>query len=626
MLLAVALPLACGAPEPRIVVRADSPIVVEPIPPAAQGFDPRSARLLAAAREVERVAGHPVVLHVDGALVSNDARSLEESLGAAAAALAEALAHAKEVDPAAFALVVPALDRVSASYAPLVPRGAPRARVVADGKGGRALTIELSDRVSSGRALAPRGAILEALLDAYDDATEAQFRGGPPDAGQHEAYFAWLSRTRPGRGSVIVHRAEARARGSDESRRAARRDAEARVRLAALQVEERAAPELRARVDAWLVGELPRVAEGRATREGALALVARDSVIFEAERAYGRWLARRLLALPDRDALVVADALFPRGRLCDEDDRAPECRAVLPPEAGLDRATLGLALLGELERAGFDPARAEHPALVTRVLCPARRDALGHTHEACNPSFAASALASPRPRARLVQTLVDARSPRLVAEVVATLHYARPDDVRALLAALDGHPALYKEAVRALVFGLWDRHRGVLDDEARRAWARGDAEHRAAALTILAEARGKLHPHYADGFFSRFAAEWGAAADTASVHAMLAGAPRLLAAVPRVWLGLAPAARVEAVLSNVDALLAAPDEGLEEPAPATLRAIIARLCADHATADLARLRRALEAAAQRGPEAKRRLANALDDASPGRCPRGGGAP
>lgn len=626
-LLLVALPLACGAPDPRVVVRADAPIVVEPTPDGG-GFDPRSARLRAAAREVERVAGHAVVLHVDGALVSNDARSLEESLGAATSALAQALAYAKETDPDAFALAVsaaPSLDRVAVRYAPLVPRGAPTARVVVEGKGGRALVIELSDRIGSGRELAPRGAILEAILDAYDDATEARFRGAPPDPAHHEAYFAWLTRTRPGRGSVVVHRAALRARGSDESRQAARRDAEARVRLAVLRLEERAAPELRARIEAWLVAELPRVAEGRAARQGALALLSRDDVVFEAERAYGRWVARRLRALPERGALLVADALFPRGRLCDEDDRAPACRAVLPPEAGVDRTALGLSLLGELERAGFDPARTEHPALVTRVLCPARRDPLGRTHDACNPSFAASALATTPARARLVQALVDSRSPRLVAEVAATLHYARPEDVRALLAALDGHPALYKEAVRALVFGLSDRHRLVLDDEARRAWARGDAEHRAAALTILAESRGKLHPHYADGFFSRFAAEWGSAADAATVDAMLAGAPRLVAAVPRVWLGLAPGARAEPVISSVDALIATPDDALEEPAQATLTAVIARLCADHASADLARLRRALEAATQRHPEAGRRVANALDDAAPGRCARGAGS-
>lgn len=617
-----ALLLGCGSPEPRVVVSAGAPILVEPAS-TSQGDGPRSARLRAAAREVERVVGHPITFQVDGALVPNDAPALEEALGAATAALARALANAKEEDPKAFALMVdtaPVLRRVSTRYTPLVPRGAARSRLVANDKGESTLVIELSDRTHSGSELAPPGAILEAMLDAYDNATEARFRNPPSDPREQEAYFAWLSRTRPGRGSVVVYRAELRARGSAESREAAHRDAAARVRLAVIHLEEHAAPELRARVEAWLVAQLPQLAATRTARDGTLALVSRDDVVFEAERAYGRWASRRISALPERAALTLVDALFPPGRLCEANDRSEACR-VLPPEAGFDRTAFGLALLGELERAGFDASRVEHPALVAHVLCPAKRDALGRTHEACNPSFAARALAAPRARARLVQALVDSRSPRLVAEVAATLHYARPDDVRALLAALDAHPTLYKAAMRALVFGLWDRHRALLTEEARRAWTRGDPDHRAATLTVLAEARGKLDRHYADSYFSQFAADWGSVADAATVNAMLDGAPHLVAAIPRLWLSLAPAARIEPVLASLGALLAAPDDALEEPAQATLLALIARLCGDRATTDLARLRRALEAASQRSPEAARRIANALDDAAPGRCPR-----
>ncbi len=605
--------VGCGAPDPRVVVDVGAPVIVDPAPDRP-GFDPRSARLRVAAREVARIAGHPILLRVDAALLSNDPRAFEETLARAVAALAQALARIQGEDPDALALALPKLREVSARYEPLAPRDAPRARLE---DGGKRLTIELSTRTPDGRELVPTGAMLDALRDAYDDATEARFRGGlPTDTGEREAYFAWLTRTRPGRGSVVVTRAVARA--GSAGRPAAEREAAARVRLAVLELEAKAeAPELHARIEAWLVDELPRLEWARRDAK-KLALLSREDTVFRAERAYDRWVSRRFFALPERLALRLADALFPHGRPCAEGELDGCAASTLP---GVDRAAIGAALLEELRRSGYDATRAEHPALVTRIVCPAQRDPRGKTHESCNASFAALVLASPSARARLLQTVIDAREPRFAAEVAATLHYARGADVAAYLRGLDAHPGLYLEAVRALVFGLWNEHRAVLEEEARRAWTRDTPEHRAAALTVLAESRGKLHRHYADGYFARFASEWGALGDTRAVTAMLAGAPRAFAFVPRLWLGLDRAARVEPLIAGLDRLLAAPEDALEEPATATLSAVIARLCEDHALPELERLRHALAEASRRGsPELRQRLANVLEDSDSRRCP------
>ena len=188
---------ACGPSDPKIVVHAGAPVVVDPTPDKP-GFDPRSARLRAAAREVEKVVGHPVVLHVDAALLSNDPRQFEETLSNAMVELAKTLDGASREDTLAFRNGTQKLEEIFARYEPLARE--PRARFDA---GGKRLVVELGQRP---RELVPYFAVLNALLDAYDDTTEQKLAGATPKTQAEIAErFAWLTRTRPGRGSVVVH-------------------------------------------------------------------------------------------------------------------------------------------------------------------------------------------------------------------------------------------------------------------------------------------------------------------------------------------------------------------------------------------------------------------------------------
>jgi len=598
----------CGPSDPKIVVHAGAPVVVDPTPDKP-GFDPRSARLRAAAREIEKVVGHPVVLHVDAALLSNDPRQFEETLSNAMVQLAKTLDGASHEDTLAFTNGTQKLEEIFARYEPLARE--PRARFDA---GGKRLVVELGQRP---RELLPYFAVLNALLDAYDDTTEKKLAGATPNTQTEIAErFAWLTRTRPGRGSVVVHRAGAHASG--ESRAAVEREASADVRSKVIDLESRVDDaELRTKMQAWLVAELPRIEYARRD-EKKLALLPRDSAVFRADRAYDTWASRRFWDLPETLSVRFAEVLFPRGAVCRGDEASCARSRAL---SGLDRLDMGMKLLAEARAAGWDARKASHPELVAKVVCPSERDALGKPRETCNASFAAHALATAEGKKKLLDAVTSSRDPRFAAEVAATLGYANADDIRAYVRGLEGHPPLYKEAVRALVYGVWDKSRSVLEEETRRAWTTGQPDLRAATLTVLAESRGKLHRHYADGYFERFEKEWGGRIDERTVIAFLDGSPRGFAAVPRFWKALEPSARVSPFLGGLDRFLTSPPEVLDEPRTTTLEALVARLCDDKATADLERVHRALEAAARKSPDLARSVGNAVDDSVPKRCPK-----
>lgn len=604
--LAFALAVAaCGPSEPKIVVHADAPVVVDP-KPDRPGFDPRSARLRAAGHEVARISGRTLVLHVDAALLSNEPSRYEDALVASLVSLARVLDATKKDDAEAFAFATKSLDEVVLRYAPLAKD--PRAHFEADQK---RLVVETSARNPSEIPYFP---VSIAFLDAYDDATERALAGTTPRSDADiERSFRWLVRTRPGRGSVVVFRAASRA--SAESREERARDAEAEVRLAVLDLEARAdAPPLRAEMRRWLVGELPRI-EAAHRDQKKLALLPRDAKVFRADAAYDKFVEKRFWELSPKEQGALVDVLFARASLCRGDEAT--C-AKGRPLAGVSRLDIGTKLLAEARDAGFVASRTAHPELVARVICPANRDPRGKPRETCNASFAALALATPEGRRRIVGEISRTRDPAFAEEIAATLGYADPDDVRAFLRATEGEPPIYRAIVRAILAAGLDRQRAALEDETRRAFASGTPELRAAALTVAAETRGSLHRHYADGYFERFEKEWGTTVDARLLGAFLEGAPARLSDVPKIWKAIDPKART-AFTGHLDRFLATPADALAEAHTVTLEAIVARLCEDGTKDDLAKVHAALGSSSKKSPEAARAVANALDDSSPGRC-------
>ncbi len=613
LLLVLLLLSSCGAREPVmepvIVVHVGVPVSVSP-QPEGPGFDPRSLRLRAASREVERICGHSVTLHVDAALLSNEPATFELTLVDAVGDLARALSAWKEELPESFALLGPRLTSVWVRYNPL----AKEPRVFVDDA---RLSISVAARPST---LIPREPLLRALRIAYEDAERRRFGGAQADsipAKERAAYFAYLTRTHPGRGLVIEW--TARSSLERESQEISGMNAHAEVVLFVLRLVELSGgdPELRTLMERWLAEQTQRL---RSPREDPkrLALLPRDAPFFRAERAYGKWVERRFSSLPERESALLAELLFERGPLCGPEE--PGCRAKLPlPD--VDRFPLGMGLVDGWRSAGYELARSPGPELVKSVVCPGERDARGQVHGGCNPSFAAVAIASPGTRGRLLRVLLDSRDPRFVAEVIATLEYARSEDLVALLRGLEPQPALYLEAFRTAVEGPGDRHRAALDDEGKRAWSTGRPELRAASLVALAESRGKLHPHHADGFFARFEKEWGARIDARTLGAFLDGSPRAFASVPRFWLALEPSARVDPLLTRLDGFLRVKPESLEESQEKTLTSLVARLCESNAKADIDRIHTILEGQIRRRPELGPRLSKVLEDTRPGRCPK-----
>lgn len=605
----------CGPQEPRVVVHSGEPVIVDP-KPDKPGFDPASARLRAASREVEKAAGHPVVLHVDAALLSNDPHAYESALVASMAGLANVLDSLKSEDEKAFAFATKGLDEIFVKYEPLADPA--RAHFDRDGK---RLVVETRARVGT-PDLVPFYPVKEAFAEAWEGETGRRFADGMPSGEtEREAYFEWLVRTRPGSGSVLVKRAAARA--TSESREEREREAAAGVRLRVLElVAVTKNDTLRARAEKWLVNELPRIEDARRD-EKKLALLPRDSAYFEAERAYDKWVSKRILSLPTPLAERLGNALFPRGLPCGPEDARCSSRSKSMP--GVDRLAIGFSLLDEARQAGFVSSRTDHPALVSRIVCPAERDSHGRPSNTCNASFAAHLTSTPEGRAKLVRYVTESNVRERVdrsgvaSEIAATLAYARQEDVKAYLRALEGNPAVYKETVRALVSaGIHERD---VEEETRHAFAKGDPDLRAAAATVLAKNKRELHRHYSDGYFERFEKEWGTKLDAKTVSATLAGSPRSFVLVPLAWKALDKAAKVEPFLAELDRLIDAPEETLDEPKSTTIAAFVRRLCEDKAYGELDRVHRALEKAAKATPENARKLGNAVDDSVPKRCPK-----
>jgi hypothetical protein len=142
---------------------------------------------------------------------------------------------------------------------------------------------------------------------------------------------------------------------------------------------------------------------------------------------------------------------------------------------------------------------------------------------------------------------------------------------------------------------------------------------KAATLTVLAETRGSLHRHYADGYFERFEADWGQRIDAPTLRAFLDGSPRAFTSVPRIWKALGPGKRVGPLADTLGPFVAAPDDSLAEPKSVTLEAIVRRLCDEGALAEVDAFHEALERAKRGYEGAAHHVGNALADSAKGRC-------
>src|SRR5262249_47260168 len=164
-------------------------------------FDPRSARLAQATRELTEVAGHPIEIELDAALLPEWRSSFEEELIGAIENIGRDLLALKEGHPRVFERAASTLHKVACRYRASSERA--EAHFVADGG-----VLTVAEPAKS--TLVPRGLVEGALVEELEAHLDALYRTkGPGDVPPDEraAYFEYVTRTRPGYGNLAESRA-----------------------------------------------------------------------------------------------------------------------------------------------------------------------------------------------------------------------------------------------------------------------------------------------------------------------------------------------------------------------------------------------------------------------------------
>lgn len=562
-----------GIDEVVVVMRGD-----EPLP-----FDPRGGRLTIVSRELARVLGHHVTLELEPALSPVYRASLEESVIASLEGLTQDLVALEKESPEIFAATA-RLERIVCRYDAVAKES--RGKVVEDGR-----TIEVFAPPDRYPILA-RGVVSRALDDAFVEGADARWGDVEPERvppAEHGAYFAYLTRTRPGYGYLYVGK---RAKGRDHDD----------VRLELVGKVVRLHPLL-------TPGSEVEAAARRFLLDHATFVGAPDGKRDPRRvQEYVAWLSTRAGTLPESDRLALAKVLF---------ERSP----VLP---GFDGFAFGMSIVDAWARSGhpFDPPAKTK--LFETVVCPARAstDANPDVRYGCS-AFFARALRDEQEQKRLAEAVLARRDPLLVDAVVMNLGYGDGARALAFVERLSADDALFRRGVRVLLDDLARRDdvQKALDDVALR-WWRDHPTRRGLAVYLLARRWAHLHPHYADNQWTRIVPELGGPLSREVYAAYLEQGPRAVELAPSLWPALAKGSfRAELLARALPRLLERDRQARTSRTPAMLAAVRGRLCAERDAVGLAAVRAEVVRWTREHPDDAAQLANAAADLLVEKCPK-----
>lgn len=591
-----------GIERVEIVMRND-----EPLP-----FDPRGGRLTLITQELTRLLGHPLTLELDASLSPALRASLEESLIASFEQLVKDLVFLRREEPEVFDKGARALERIVCRYDAVAERS--RGRIE---DGGKTLRVDApADRFP----LLERGVVTATLFEAYLGDLEARYGEVDParvPAEERTAYFAYLTRTRPGYGYLYVHHRRSKVKDAppDLDLWATYRYELVGKALRLASVLERDAP-LERDVRAFLLESAPFVGEVRDGRGRRPDPKVRDEVVAR----YARWLSERAPSLGDDERLVLARAVL--------ENRTSMCGRDCPPDAvlpGFDAFAFAMGIVDAWARAGAPVELGDEPRakLWKAVVCPARRSPEGSTEirYGCGSRFFERAIRDEAWRERLAQALLARRDPRLVENALLNLGHGDGPAALDLVERLARDEGLFRRGVSVLLedFARQDHVRRALEEAAPRWWR--DPQRRGIVLYVNARRWAGLHPHYADDQWTRFAAEFGGPIPRDTFAAYLAQGPRAVELAPQLWPALARGShRAELVAGELPRLLARDHEARTDRAQTMLSGLRKRLCAERDATGMRAVRAQVERWSREHTEERAALANALSDLDLARCP------
>ncbi|MBX3233104.1 MAG: hypothetical protein KIT84_13120 [Labilithrix sp.] len=534
----------------------------EPLP-----FDPRGGRLTKVTSDVAQLVGHPIVLELDTALSPELSASLEESVLASFETIVRELVLLQKEDPAMFAKAR-GIERVACRY-DAVARDTEGELT----SGGKVLSVRSPpDRFP----LLARHVLVDAVYTAYIGDLDARFGDADPTrlpARERGAYFDYMTSSRPGRGYLWI---AARRRGENDAQ--LREEHLARLLRFAGAVDAKSDLGVKAR--RWLLSELQYVGVGT--------------------RAYVAWLDQNAATFSDEEKLTLAKKVFDR-----------RDAAALP---GFDATSFGFAVYDQWA------AGKVHGDLEKVVVCPQKRRGEAETeiHYGCS-GFFESLFKTDAGRDALARRA--ASDARLLEVALLNLGHGQGKEAVAFMNLLARTEQSFHEAGRIL-FHDYARRDDVRDalEAAAPAWWRDLPKQRGFALLVMARRNEQLHPHYADGQWTRWTAEFGGAVKGDVLASFLAEGPRAVEMVPNMWLAFAKGAeRDELVARSLPLLLDRDRAARTSRATAPLALLRTRLCAEKSAASLATMRTALDRWTKDHPDAPSAVSNAVADYQLPRC-------
>lgn len=604
----------CAPPGTTVATRVAVTITprVDDLP-----FDPRSARITAAANELADLLGHPLTIDVDAAMVPEFRSSFEEALGRSFENVTRDFVELKKRSPAVFEHTAPLFEHVSVRY-----DATKRKDETTFDEARR--TLEIAGPASR-EDLVPARAVGAAAERAYARWIGGRFTGVAADSvrpDERRAYFDWLT----GRTGRLGFRAE-ELRSVDQLANASNAE---RV-LAALRLRELASasdPKLASDVERWLVSQTSWFQENHVHRAALVRELPTECAFRRSERALASFLVAAHGRMDEEQKLAVERAFFVRSFTS---DRAAQDGRAYPPSAwpSVDRFAFALGIIDGWRAAGH-PSSLSTPRVTASqefMACPQVMNGSAHVVPRCDYDFYRFALESRDGRKRLAAALLERNDPIFARTTFLSLAGASASDAfLPLLRGVERSPEVYRAGLRVLAERSDNATDRTLLEEAQRVWLE-KPEQRGVVLYLLAHLdrydRGNVDWR---GFEDAF----GGKVSASELSAYLSEGPLALALLPVAWPSLGRFPRAALVVPKLDALL---DEGALRRTGSSvssydaLASIVGRLCAEKSVADLAEVRRYLQDRVARHPGepygkiADEATAEACNPTPPGPPPR-----
>jgi len=612
-LAVLALALAgCTPGHTAVDVKTHVAVTISPSPDVLP-FDPASARLVQVQNQLTELAGHTVQLIVDAALVPDFKSDFEEALDVALENVVRDLGELRTKEPAAFAYAVPMLTRVEARYD--AAASVFEARLDPPSKG-----VLLSGPAHRD-ALVPRGAVYGSLLAAYAQYVTTRFANVGPDAvapAERAAYLEFLTGYVPGRGYPKDDALDSPA--------ALASSPHATRILSVLRLAELDGgrdPKLGEALRHWIFEQLDWFLQRYHHDAALVRALPADCAFHRAEAGFVKWLLGAYPTLPEDKKLEVAKAVFVRSF---ETDRAAQGGRTYAPFAfpGIDPFAFGLKVIDEWRAAGHPTQLSPGGTkpLFELFACPHPIGERGSRSLGphCDYDWYRFAFDTDAGRKRLVEAVVERNDPAFTEVVFLNVWNAAPhplDVTIAMLRAVEDHTAVWRVGFRLLADERGDVSATDLTllEEARRLWLERP-DRRDLVLYLLAQMDRYDH---GDVDWRGFATSFGGPVTDKELGAYLELGSRAMSLLPVLWPALGKFPRAAIVVPHLDAFLGdARVRGYDSSDPhRALGGIVARMCAERGTADLAAMHAYLEQRVSGHPGET--FASIADDATDAKC-------